>query len=87
MYAYDVLDVLLLWYYNSNMRQRKDRKVISTNTRYPVDLHRALVRLAVQHKRSFNAEVMWALQWYVEQQEKGEDARDRPGTGNTTSQV
>ncbi|HZU00435.1 MAG TPA: hypothetical protein VFA10_12265 [Ktedonobacteraceae bacterium] len=53
------------------MRQRKDRKVISTNTRYPVDLYESLVRLAERHKRSFNAEVMWALQWYVDQQEEG----------------
>jgi len=28
-----------------------------------------MVRLAQKHKRSLNAEVMWALQVYVEQQE------------------
>lgn len=27
------------------------------------------MRLAQKHKRSFNAEVMWALQRYVEQEE------------------
>ena len=64
------LGMLLKWCYNSNMkRQSPDRKVISTNTRYPKELYEAMVRLAQKHKRSFNAEVMWALQVYVEQQE------------------
>jgi len=61
--------LLLKWYYNSNMEQNKDRKIISTNTRYPVELRESLLRLAKKHKRSFNAEVMWALHMYVEQQE------------------
>ncbi len=52
------------------MEQNKDRKIISTNTRYPVELHESLLRLAKKHKRSFNAEVMWALHMYVEQQEE-----------------
>jgi len=52
------------------MEQNKDRKIISTNTRYPVELRESLLRLAKKHKRSFNAEVMWALQMYVEQQEE-----------------
>jgi predicted HicB family RNase H-like nuclease len=51
------------------MEQNKDRKIISTNTRYPVELRESLLRLAKKQKRSFNAEVMWALQMYVEQQE------------------
>ncbi len=51
-------------------QQNKDRKIISTNTRYPVELREALLRLAKKQKRSFNAEVMWALQRYVEQQEE-----------------
>ncbi len=57
------------------MRKNKDRQIISTNTRYPVDLYEALVRLAEQHKRSFNAEVMWALQWYVKRQEEETEVR------------
>ncbi len=52
------------------MEQNKDRKITSTNTRYPVELRESLLRLAKKHKRSFNAEVMWALQMYVEQQEE-----------------
>ena len=63
-----------------------EREIISTNTRYPKALHDALVRLAKRHKRSFNAEVMWALQWYVEREEgtsdpisseKGEHRQDK----------
>ena len=34
-----------------------------------------MVRLAQKHKRSLNAEVMWALQVYVEQHE-GKSSRD-----------
>ncbi len=45
------------------------QEIVSTNTRYPKALHDALVRLAKKHKRSFNAEVMWALQQYVEKEE------------------
>jgi predicted HicB family RNase H-like nuclease len=56
-------------------RQSPDRKIISTNTRYPKELYEAMVRLAQKHKRSLNAEVMWALQVYVEQQE-GKASRD-----------
>jgi predicted transcriptional regulator len=46
----------------------RNERIVSTNTRYPKDLHDALQRLAHEHKRSFNAEVMWALQHYVEQE-------------------
>lgn len=47
----------------------RNGQIISTNTRYPKDLHDALLSLAREHKRSFNAEVMWALQLYVRQEE------------------
>jgi hypothetical protein len=62
--------LLLQWYYTSNMEQNKDRKILSTNTRYPVALRESLLRLAKKQKRSFNAEVMWAFQRYAEQQEE-----------------
>ncbi len=54
--------LLLKQYYTSNMEQNKDRKILSTNTRYPAELRESLLRLAKKQKRSFNAEVMWALQ-------------------------
>lgn len=47
----------------------RNEQIISTNTRYPKDLHDALQQLAREHKRSFNAEVMWALQRYIKQEE------------------
>ena len=47
----------------------RNEQIVSTNTRYPKDLHDALQKLAREHKRSFNAEVMWALQTYVKQEE------------------
>jgi hypothetical protein len=47
----------------------RNEPVISTNTRYPKQLHDTLQQLAREHKRSFNAEVMWALQLYVQQEE------------------
>ncbi len=62
--------LFLQWYYTSNMEQNKDRKILSTNTRSPVELRESLLRLAKKQKRSFNAEVMWAFQRDVEQQEE-----------------
>ncbi len=52
--------------------ERKEKKIVSVNTRYPLELHEALSRLAEKHKRSLNAEVLWALQQYVKQQEERE---------------
>ena len=49
--------------------QQENRTVIAINTRYPRELHDAIIRLARKHKRSFHAEVLWALQTYVEQYE------------------
>ena len=51
--------------------------IVATNTRYPRDLHDALQRLARAHRRSFNAEVMWALQQYVHQEGAGIDDAQR----------
>lgn len=46
----------------------RNEQIVSSNTRYPKDLHNALRCLAREHRRSFNAEVMWALQRYVQQE-------------------
>jgi|GraSoi2013_100cm_1033763.scaffolds.fasta_scaffold486967_1 hypothetical protein len=54
----------------------RNEQIVSTNTRYPKELHDALQRLAREHKRSFNAEVMWALQRYAQQEEA---SREVPG--------
>lgn len=54
-------------------------EIIATNTRYPKQLHDALVRLAGKHKRSFNAEVMWALEQYVEREEGKRHVSDQTG--------
>lgn len=62
--------MLLKWCYTVAMKQEQDRKQISTNTRYPQAIHEAMKRLAKKHNRSFNAEVIWALQEYIEQEEK-----------------
>jgi predicted transcriptional regulator len=48
--------------------ERKE-EVVSTNTRYPKSLHALLMQLAREHQRSFNAEVVWALQQYVKQED------------------
>ena len=57
----------------------RNEQIVSTNTRYPKELHEALQQLAREHKRSFNAEVMWALERYIgqEQAEQREDERAR----------
>ncbi len=56
----------------------RNEQIVSTNTRYPRDLHDALLRLARTHRRSFNAEVMWALQGYVKQEETGRQLANEP---------
>lgn len=45
------------------------------NTRYPQDVLEEMRKLAEQHERSFNGEVMWALREYIRQQ-KGEKQHD-----------
>jgi hypothetical protein len=57
----------------------RNEQIVSTNTRYPKELHDALQRLAREHKRSFNAEVMWALQRYAQQEEASREVTG--GTG------
>lgn len=56
-----------------SVTMERNEQVISTNTRYPKQLHEALRNLAYEHKRSFNAEVMWALQLYVHQEAMSDD--------------
>jgi hypothetical protein len=43
--------------------------------RFPPDVWEALKTFAVQHERSFNGEVIWALRDYIQrEQEKSKDA-------------
>jgi len=49
----------------------------SIGTRYPVKLLEQMKQLAQQHHRSFNAEVVWALQQYVEREEVQEHVSDQ----------
>lgn len=42
------------------------------NTRYPLDIHEKMTRLAERHHRSFNAEVMTALEEYIDRQGTGD---------------
>lgn len=55
------------------------KKIVATNTRYPEDVHQAMVRLATKHERSFNAEVMWALRQYIEREEGKQDVSGQAG--------
>jgi hypothetical protein len=50
----------------------KNEKSTNINTRYPQDIYDAMNRLADRHRRSFNAEVMMALEQYIEQQGTGD---------------
>jgi hypothetical protein len=36
-------------------------------TRYPLDVFKDMKRLAKEHNRSFNGEVIWALREYIRQ--------------------
>jgi len=42
----------------------------------PIEMVNQLKEEAKKHQRSFNGELVWALQQYLEQQEKGEHSRD-----------
>ncbi len=54
------------------MRKKpKEVKDISLGTRYPPDVLAEMKRLAQQHQRSFNSEVMWALRDYIARQKGG----------------
>jgi Arc-like DNA binding domain len=49
------------------MQDKKEQRI---STRYPFDLLEELRKLAKVHQRSFNGEVIWALQQYVTQQKE-----------------
>jgi hypothetical protein len=51
--------------YNRGMEEKK------IQVRFPTDVWEAMKQLAIQHERSFNGEVLWALRAYITQQ-KGE---------------
>lgn len=56
--------------------KKKAVKDVNINTRYPPDLLEELRKLAKEHERSLNGEIVWALRQYVakpEQQKKYED--------------
>ncbi len=54
--------------------KKKAVKDVNINTRYPPDLLEELRKLAQEHERSLNGEIVWALRQYIaEQQKKDED--------------
>jgi hypothetical protein len=53
------------------------------NTRYPPEVLEQIRRLAIEHERSFNGEVIWALREYIKHQ-KGEE-HDHNSTSTTVS--
>ncbi len=54
-----------------------EKEIIAITTRYPKEMVEALKQLAQDHHRSFNGEVIQALQEYINQQKKAEK-RDAP---------
>ncbi len=52
-----------------------DNEMIASSMRIPRRLRDDLTRLAHEHRRSFNAELMWALERYVEQEGRGHRGR------------
>jgi hypothetical protein len=54
--------------------KKKAVKDVNINTRYPPDLLEELRKLAQEHERSLNGEIVWALRQYIaKQQKKDED--------------
>jgi hypothetical protein len=56
-------------------KQAKAVKDIPLGTRYPPEVLAEMKRLAREHNRSFNGEVIWALRYYIAAQ-KGKDAQE-----------
>lgn len=54
----------------------RDNEMIASSMRIPKRIRDGLTRLAKEHKRSFNAELIWALERYIEREERGQS--DRP---------
>lgn len=54
----------------------QDRRI---SIRFPLDVLSAIRRLAKQHERSFNGEVIWALRDYAQRQEQQQKASGGDG--------
>ena len=52
-----------------------DKNIIAITTRYPKEMVEVLKHLAQDHHRSFNGEVIEALQTYINQQQKAREQR------------
>jgi predicted transcriptional regulator len=55
----------------------KDAKPVRTTIYLAPETHEALHRVAKAHKRSFNSEVVWALEQYLAQQSR-RSPKDQP---------
>jgi predicted HicB family RNase H-like nuclease len=55
------------------VKQKDPQKQLEqrTQVRFPSEVWKEIKRLAAQHERSFNGEIVWALRYYIKQQ-KGE---------------
>lgn len=70
------LDICVKRAYNIRMKkQAKEVKDISLGTRYPPEVLSEMKQLAKEHERSFNAEVIWALRYYIATQKGEKDAK------------
>jgi len=59
------------------MKETQKDKPTGINTRYPQDVLSEMRRLASEHGRSFNGEIIWALRSYLASQKgKRNDAQD-----------
>jgi len=47
-------------------------KEVSYGTRYPQDVLEDMRKIAKEHGRSLNAEIVWALREYIQQQKGGQ---------------
>lgn len=63
----------------SKGEQGKERRI---SIRFPLDVLAAIRRLAKQHERSFNGEVIWALRDYVQRQEQRQEQQQKASDGD-----
>lgn len=53
-----------------------EKNIISMTMRYPKEIMEAMKQLAKKHHRSFNGEVLQALQEYIQRQATAEKSND-----------
>jgi hypothetical protein len=67
---WDTLNICPFWIYNSHMNKHEETSVKSVSIRIPVDGLEELHKVAKQHDRSLNGEVLTAIRDHLKKSQK-----------------